>query len=182
MAYFQPAVHLTFSILIIERTTTFSLSTLFERNESPFNLDLTETDFSNLFTESDVMAKVGFRVVFSVFAYLAVFLLTIFVFIFCALARLPRFHLLLISSAVLLYAAAGLVLRSVPPLANQILSDAISRLLGFFAAFINTSQVISLSYGWGYKVTLTALIFLLITEIVWIRGCRNESKRNVVQP
>jgi len=164
-SYFRPAVHMHFSVLMIERTSSFSFATFFERNnESPLNLDLAGTDFSTLFEDSD-LTSVGVRVGVSVFAYFAALVLVLVVFGLTAAKRFGRGRMVLVLFAMVLHLLAGWLMKTVPPLVNEILDATINNVLGFFALFIDTADIITLTLGWGYWMTAVVMGLLFFTLI-----------------
>jgi hypothetical protein len=177
--YFQPAVHLNFYILTIERSTSFSLATLFESGDGSFRLDLADTDFSTLIPDSDVVGEIGLRLGVSVAAYGLVLLIILAVLFFTAVGKLRKCRIFLIIPALGLYITAGRVILTVPPLANRVLHDAIDRMLGFFARFIHIPDIISIELGLGYWLTLITLGVMLVTEGIFLKG-RSKNERTLV--
>ncbi|MCL2500249.1 MAG: hypothetical protein FWE90_07920 [Defluviitaleaceae bacterium] len=174
IAYFLPAVHLTFTILTIERGTSFSLATFFDSGEGSFNLDLSGTDFSTFINDSDVVSDISLRVGFGVGAYFTALLMVAAVFVFVLLNRLGRGRILLAALSLGLYAAAGRVILSVEALANRTLNEAVERLLGFFARFIPISDMIGIRLGWGYWLTLTAMGALFVSQVTYVLYIRKR--------
>jgi len=166
VSFFQPAVRLNFSIINIERGVNLSLATFFERGEGWINLNLADTDFALLFEESDVMARVGMRVLFSVLVYFATLLGMTAVLFFTFFGRFRWGARVIMALSFGLMLAMGRVVLSIAPLVNQALNDTIqnSIVLRIIALFIDTSEIIGLELRRGYWWIVVPLGLLLLVE------------------
>jgi len=168
--FFQPAVRLNFSIMNIERGANLSIATFFESGDGFINFDLSDTDFASLFEDSDVMADVGVRVIFSVVAYFMALLgtLAMLFFIFFGRFRLGVRVILIVSLVLII--SAGWVASTIAPLVNQILNNTIQRsvVLRFIALFIDTSQIIGLQLQRGYWWIVLALGAILFVDVFYM--------------
>lgn len=163
----MPAVTVRLAFLGTERSANFSLATPFENNDSPFGdegggfaqsdlLDLVDIDIF------DMQDDIGGRMARAAGSYMATFLLLIAALIFVLIGKLNKTSILLHMLSLGLFIYSGRAILSVP----EIIFERIENLLGFFAMFINIRELLQISLGMGYWVTLVALVVVLATRVV----------------
>ena len=178
VGFFQPALRLQVSILMLERQVDFSLARFFmpQTGLGWYLWDARELDFFTFVSDSDVISDVGWRVGISVGAYffaLACVLAVIFLW-----KKWRRGCLVLEGAALGLMAVAGPLMMSVPPLANEVLAEAVRSnvLLALMALFVDISTIIQLELGWGYWLILLGLGALFVTDGIFFLWERGRSK------
>ena len=165
IGFFIPAIYVELSFLGNTRTSGFSLATVFEDNESQFGgMDFAQSDLADRFVDDDIMADVTSRITLSVALYFITLALTLCVLVLSLLGRMPKVTAVLLACAVTLYIVAGRTILTVP----AILLEGIQNALGFFALFINISEMIAITLGTGYWLTLIVLAIATLTKIIGI--------------
>ena len=164
--FFLPAVNLQLSFLGMGRSTGFSLRTPFERSDTAglggaggFGAsDLTNMVNIDMRSMSD---SVGRRIIIGVISYMAAFFVLAAVFVLTALGKLRKATAVLHLMSIGLLAIFGWVMISIP---NEIAAR-IRDSLGIMAVLINAHNLVSMSLGTGYWVTMFSLVILLLVKI-----------------
>ena len=165
IGFFIPTITLQLSFLGINRTINMSLATLFE-SESPFGEGgFAASDLADLFGEIDFMDEIRGVIIRSAIAYSIVLILIVIVLITTLIGKLKRVNMVILTLSILLFIYAGRSILTVP----DILFDGLDALLGFLALFISFRDMLTLSLGNGYWITLaTMCIGLFITLIIFL--------------
>jgi len=162
--FFQPAVNVHLSFFGITRTFDFSLATIFE--DSPADtLNLNDSDLSDLLDETDILADIVRRVALSVISYVLAFVLLVIMTVFAVLNKFAFAKTVINAVALILLIVAGRAMLTVPGM----VADALSDFLGFFARLINVYEILSMTLGWGYWVSLCACIAVILL------GCKKTT-------
>jgi len=165
IGFFLPAIYVELSFLGNTRTSSFSLATVFEDSESWFGgMDFAQSDLADRFVDDDIMANVDNRITVSVALYFITLVLTLCVLTLSLLGRLPKVTTVLLACATTLYIVAARTILTIP----AILLEGIQNALGFFALFINISEMIAITLGIGYWLTLAMLASATIIKIAGI--------------
>jgi hypothetical protein len=174
VGFFLPAIQVEMSFLGSARTSNFSLATVFEDSDSPFEgMDFAQSDLADRFGDNDMMADVGSRVALSVAFYLITFVLVLCVLAFTGLGRLPRLTAAVIVCGAVLFFVAGRVILTVP----GILLEGLENRMGFLALFIDFSEMLTISLGAGYRLTMIVLGGVaLVKGLVLLHTARVKSK------
>jgi len=160
--YSRPAINVNLSFLGTTRTTSFSLATIFEDSESPLdNLNVGQSDLSEMMGDDSIMEDVMGRVVLSVGAYLVSFVLLLAIFIIALFEKLRKTKIVMLTLALSLVIVSGVTILTVP----GIMADILSARMGLLALFINVGELLSISLGTGYWMILTALAIMLLVEV-----------------
>ena len=163
--FFLPWVTVQFSLLNMGRTANFSLATLFESDDPVFGddgfarsgvFDIIDVDFFELI--DDVMGVI----IRSAVLYVAAFVLLIVVAVFSLLGKFKTVSLGLHVLAMLSFLFASYSVSTVP----DILLPRIRGMLGFFSIFINPRDILTISFGAGFWVTVVAMGVLLLARPV----------------
>jgi hypothetical protein len=166
IGFLLPAINLNIEFFGNSITTSLSLGTLFENTESRFGgSDLFQADmfdfsgeniFSNIFT--DVRGKV----IRSVGSYFVTLIILIVTFIFVVINKFKKTSIVMLAVSLILFVYAGRTILSVV----EILLLEIQSMLGFIAVLIDISEMITVTLGNGYWLTIVTIISLIITQII----------------
>ena len=160
--YTRPAINIHLSFFGETRTTSLSLATVFEDSESPLNnLNVGQSDLSDMAGGDGFMEDVMGRVVLSVVAYLATFVLLLAIFMITLFGKLKKTKIVMLAIALILIIVSGTTILTVP----EIITDSLTACLGFLALFINVADLLSISLGVGYWIILSTLAVMLLIEI-----------------
>jgi hypothetical protein len=163
--YFLPAISVEVSFMGRSTSNTFSLTSFFNRPDNQLSgLDLPQTDLFGS-DETSLFAGAGARLMTSIASYLAALVLLIALTVCTALGKLRKTSIALSAVSIGLLAYAGHAISTV----TGPIIEALSETLGFLAIFIDLSNLITISPGAGYWLTLTALgaVFILRILFVW---------------
>ncbi|MCL2224958.1 MAG: hypothetical protein FWB96_08340 [Defluviitaleaceae bacterium] len=156
VGYAMPAISVHLSVLGIQETYNFRLSSAFEDGGLLSQLNLADSDLADILTENEAVRNISRRI----FASVATYLLSLLFFATAILLffteknkkRVP-IRLALIGDALIFHIASALLIRSVPPMVARELQ----RLLWFLARFINVDDILQIELATGYWVTLSAI-------------------------
>jgi len=171
IAFLIPAISLETSFMGMSTNTTFGIATIFDSQDNPFaGMDMPGIqqrdmrDFLDLFGDDNPFADVGTRLVISVGAYFITAVLLV-VFLICTLlGKLTRVSTVLLVIGFALFVYAGYMISTVP----EHMQAAFANLLGFLAMFIDISNIINISLGIGYWLTLVMMGCMVLIKLV---GC-----------
>ena len=169
---FLPIVRVEVSFFGRSTSTTFSMSSFFNRPDNPFStFDLPNTqqntirDLFDLSGEDNPFANVSRRLVSCVVAYFGAIILLLVVLVLTFIAKLKKARIILLVLAIMLfiYAGYGISTITVP------LQEGFSNLLGFFALFIDFMQIVTITLRYGYWLALIAMGCLLVVNVAELR-------------
>ncbi|MDR0273348.1 MAG: hypothetical protein LBI27_08550 [Clostridiales bacterium] len=168
IGYSQAALKVHLSFLGITRTFDFGISTIFEE-EGPFaQLDLGESDASDILSDSDAVQEITERIIISVASYFAAGVMLIVTIIFSLLKKSRGvFEIIFSLLAIILHIVSSRVIQTVPELVAAELADILANRLGFFARFINPN-ILRIELGNGYWITLFAILLLFLHGLLRI--------------
>jgi len=167
--FFLPAMRLNVSFFGLGTSTTFSLATFFNPPDNPFGaMDLPGLqqrdlrDLIDLSGDDNPFADVGARLVASIGAYFVTFILLVIALVFALMDKLRRASIALLSIAFVLFAYAGYAITTIPAL----MQEAFENFLGFFARLLDLSNIISITLGIGFWITLAAIACALVMRVI----------------
>ena len=169
LAFFLPAVNVEVSFLGLSTSTSFGMASLVNRPDNPFGaIDMPNLsqhnlrDLIDLSGDDNPFADVGTRLITSVAAYFITAVLLITVLICTIAGKLKKVCIALLALALALFLYARYMISTIPAL----MQSAFEGFLGFFAMFLNLSNIISISLGSGFWLTLIMIVCMLITKTI----------------
>jgi len=162
LGYFKPVINIQISVLGISRESNISLTTVLRRSDSPLGyLEMGQSDLSGLFGDNDMMADIRGRIMVSAISFVMAFALLLIVIVFTVLGKFSFASIIMLSIAIILNIVAGYTFLTLP----GILESSLSNLLGFLAIFLNVPEMIQISLGAGYWITMISVAGLLVMRI-----------------
>lgn len=160
--FWLPAIRVELSFLGISRSTNLSIATFFESTDSPMEtLNLGQTDISDILGENDMLQDAGARIALAVISYLLSLLATLALLIFTFLNKFVIIRIVLAAMAAVLLAVAARAILSVP----DIIAETLTNILGFFAMFLNLSEMIQITLGSGLWTPAITLVIIFLFEL-----------------
>ena len=166
--FFLPVVNLQLAFLGTGRSIGFGLTTPFQRSGSSGlggeggvgASDMFNMIDINMFSMSD---SIGRRIISGSAFYFTTFLLFFAVTIFTALGKFKKATIILHLLSIGLLVASGLIFMSIP----NVLFERIRSALGFMAVLINVRNMLNISLGTGYWLSMAGLVVLLLVKIAF---------------
>ena len=169
--FFFPAINIGVNFLGNSRNISLSIESLINRPENPFGSAGSGSDIASRISDldlfdfsSDMFGGVGEKLVASVGAYFITLILLVAVLVIAFTGKLKIISAVVSAVALPLFIYAGNAILSVP----ELLIEGIKNSLGFFALFIDVSNMIMIDLGNGYWLTLSALCGILLLRITLI--------------
>ena len=167
IGFFLPAINISIDFMGRETSISLSMRSLFERSESRFGgADLSQADLFNLGGDnmfSDIIADVSGIIVRSVGAYIITLILLIVILVLTLFNKIPKITMGMSAVSLGLFIYAGNTVLT----AKEALVVGLESSLGFLAMFLNISEMIFITLGNGYRMTLIMLVCLLLAKIVF---------------
>jgi len=180
--YFFPAVRIEFSILGFSQTVTFNVTSFFNRPDNPFG-GLDGAGLSGI-SLPDALGEAFAGIVFNAAAATAAYLasmVVLTVLLVCLLAgKAKRARTAMPAAAVGLLAFAGYTAATLTESLVNAVQSALEGTLGFFALFIDFTDMITLTLGGGYWLTLAASGGVLLLNGLSL--IRDRSRHTDAQP
>ena len=164
VAFLLPAIRL--EITIFESSTyTFSMASLFNRSGSGSDVfDLSEMlggDFFDVAAQDHPLAAIGIRLMMAVGGYFLAAILLLATFLFICVGKFKKMTVILPLIAFAVLSFSGYTVLGI----TEAVQSGLESLLGFWAAFIDVSNMMSISLGFGFWSALIAIGGLLIFRI-----------------
>ena len=171
IGYALPAINVHFSALDQTHTFGFGLKNIINKSESlPEEFAFTEdADLSEIFSEIsiiDILNDAVRTAVFSAASYIAVLILLLVFLVFALLAKFKLLKTIIVAFSLVLFITAGLVILTVPEIVIDILTDFMGDELNFILSSVDISDFFSLELGFGYWLTLSAVIVMTLIETI----------------
>ena len=170
IGFWLPAINVDVHFWGSSRNITFSMASFFDEPDNPFgDLDTSEsTQMDLLDMLSDVFDGISTKITISVIAYLITLLLLIVLLFFIIAGKMKKTMRALSIVSLVLLGYAGFTMSSVrEPLITGIQST-LENELGFWAIFIDISNILTLSFGHGYWLSLAAIGAMALVGIISI--------------
>jgi hypothetical protein len=167
IGFLFPAFNLNLEIFNNSTTISLSLGTLFENTESRFGgSDFLQADMFNFSGDnilSDVFANFGEKLIRSVGSYFVTLIILIITLIFAIINKFKKTSIVMLAISLIMFVYAGSTILSVV----ETLVVEIQSMLGFIAMLIDISEIITVTLGNGYWLTIATITSLLITQIIF---------------
>jgi hypothetical protein len=166
-----PAININIEFLGNSRDMSLSVKTLFENSNSRFGgSDFSQADMFNLSGSNmfeNLISDVRGKLITSVGAYFVTLLLLIISLVFIIIGKFKIAVMSITAIGIALLAYAGNTILSV----TEIIISSLEGSLGILALFINLSNMLQITLGGGYWLTIITLGGLLLaTEGNFVYG------------
>jgi hypothetical protein len=143
--------------------------------DSPFGgIDSSESVFSGMLGGGEGMSEITGKLMISIGLYLVAFILLLVVLVFSEINKLKKTSIAILALSLSFYVYIGFTVSN---LAADIIGMLEQR-LGFFAMLFNLSEMITVSLGNGYWITLAAICCMVLVKLVQIFQKNNEPRMN----